>query len=107
MQKSHTKFATNFIIQTDNRKAAGIVNGKQNSTSRRETGKNRYLQREWTRRERLAHVKIGNIMAKWIPSYSGNKLNEEVDRLKNAGAQMARISQPDENPNYAAVGKSS
>ncbi|POS83629.1 hypothetical protein EPUL_003808 [Erysiphe pulchra] len=48
---------------------------------------------------------IGNIIAKWIPSHSGIALNEEADRLTNAGAQIVCISQPDENPSYAAVKK--
>lgn len=103
MKSAHTRFATNIIIHTDNRTAAGIVNGNPSITCRKETKQIRDAQENWSRREKLAHITNGHIFSEWVPSHTGVSANEEADSLAKAGAQTAHAVPIEANPSYASV----
>ncbi|POS81920.1 hypothetical protein EPUL_006615, partial [Erysiphe pulchra] len=92
ISSAHTRFANNIIVHTNNRSAAGIVNGKTSLTCRKEVENIRDIQKKWNERVRLAHVSTGCILAHWVPSHSRVSQNEEADRLAKAGTIKAYIT---------------
>lgn len=100
---ANLKFAANIIVLSDCQAALAIINGKQTKTCRREIEEIRVIEREWNRRERLAHMKAGKIFAQWIPSHSDIKANNEADLLAKAGAQNSYLFDLSERPSFATI----
>ncbi|POS87217.1 hypothetical protein EPUL_002405 [Erysiphe pulchra] len=72
ISKAMTKFATNFIIYSNNKTVLDILGGKIPKTSRKEIYKIRKIQAEWAQRVRLAHVATGDVFGQFIPGHSGH-----------------------------------